>query len=58
VRAMLQNRESYPAGFLRNIFRLMLIVPILAVIDLATFAGTAQWFLTDAWADRNRRQSR
>ena len=47
-RALLLNRIHYPAGLGRTVLRLLLIVPILAVIDLATFAGTAQWLLLDA----------
>jgi len=54
LRALGQNREYYPAGFLRNVFRVIIIVPILAVIDLATFAGTGQWLLLDLFEGRNR----
>ena len=54
LRAIYQNRQYYPAGLVRNALRLLMIVPILSVIDLATFAGTAQWLLADWWADRTR----
>lgn len=54
LRALLRNYRSYPAGFLRNVFRLSLIVLILAVIDTATFVGTGQWLLLDLFGDRNR----
>lgn len=47
-RALVLNRENYPAGLGRNLLRLLLIVPILAVIDLATFVGTGAWLLLDA----------
>jgi glycosyltransferase involved in cell wall biosynthesis len=53
-RALLLNRTHYPAGLGRTVLRLLLIVPILAVIDLATFAGTAQWLLLDAFRNRSR----
>jgi len=52
LRALFQNRGHYPAGGVRNVFRLLLIVPILAVIDLATFVGTAEWLLRDSWSER------
>lgn len=48
VRALQQNRFCYPASAVRNLFRLMLIVPIIAVIDLATFVGSAAWLLFDS----------
>ena len=54
LRALGQNREYYPAGFIRNVFRVTIIVPILTVIDLATFVGTGQWLLLDLFGDRNR----
>ncbi len=54
LRALLQNRQYYPASVFRNSLRLLMIVPILTVIDLATFVGTAQWLLADWWADRKR----
>lgn len=47
VRALRQNRFCYPAGAGRNLLRLTLIVPIIAVIDLATFAGSFAWLLLD-----------
>jgi glycosyltransferase involved in cell wall biosynthesis len=54
LRAIWQNRLSYPAGIRRNVLRVLLIVPILAVIDLATFLGSGQWLLLDALRDRGR----
>ena len=54
VRAVHQNRFCYPAGWLRNAFRLTLIVPIIAIIDLATFAGSLAWLLLD-WPKNNSR---
>ncbi len=47
VRALRQNRFCYPAGAVRNLLRLTLIVPIIAVIDLATFVGSFAWLLFD-----------
>jgi glycosyltransferase involved in cell wall biosynthesis len=57
LRALYLNRQTYPAGLLRNFFRLMLIVPILAAIDVATIAGTIQWVLVDLLAGRQRSAS-
>jgi len=45
--ALRQNRQSYPAGIFRNSLRLLLIVPIIATLDAAAFAGTISWFLSD-----------
>jgi len=54
LRALFQNREYYPASLVRSILRLSLIVPILALIDLATFVGTARWLVSHAWAGHER----
>jgi glycosyltransferase involved in cell wall biosynthesis len=58
LRALGQNRLSYPATIKRNVLRLLLIIPILAVIDLATFIGTGQWLLLDSWAKHKRTRSK
>lgn len=42
-----RNRHCYPARLGRNLARLSVLVPILAVIDLAAIAGSLQWLLTD-----------
>ncbi len=47
VKALMQNQNSYPAGILRNILRLLLIVPIVATLDAAAFTGTISWLLRD-----------
>jgi glycosyltransferase involved in cell wall biosynthesis len=47
AKAVLQNRDSYPAGIFRNSLRLLLIVPIIATLDAAAFAGTISWLLRD-----------
>jgi glycosyltransferase involved in cell wall biosynthesis len=49
VRALRQNRFCYPASGARNLLRLILIVPILTVIDLATFAGSFAWLFFDSF---------
>ena len=47
VRAIRRNRAGYPASFARNLARLFLIVPIIAVLDAATFVGSISWLLQD-----------
>jgi len=42
-----RNSRSYPASLLRNFLRLLLLLPILAIIDLGAIAGTIQWFFSD-----------
>jgi len=46
-RALWQNRICYSAGWRRNFFRFIVIVPILATLDLATFVGSALWAACD-----------
>lgn len=45
--SIIRNRSCLPAGPLRNAARTAMIVPILAVIDLATFLGTISWIIRD-----------
>ncbi len=45
--AIRRNRYSFPAGPGRNLRRLFLLVPLLAVIDLAAIVGSLQWLLSD-----------
>ncbi|HBB97272.1 MAG TPA: hypothetical protein DC054_17990 [Blastocatellia bacterium] len=47
LRALWQNRVCYSAGWLRNCFRFIVIVPILATLDLATFVGSGLWAARD-----------
>jgi glycosyltransferase involved in cell wall biosynthesis len=47
VRAIQRNRHCYPAGLGRNLARLVLLVPLLTVIDLAAIVGSVQWLLMD-----------
>ena len=50
ARTLVQNRRSFPAGIFRNSLRLLLIVPIIATLDAAAFAGTISWLLRDKLA--------
>lgn len=47
IRALHQNRHSYPAGITRSILRLLLVVVIIATLDAAAFVGSIGWFLFD-----------
>jgi glycosyltransferase involved in cell wall biosynthesis len=42
-----RNRTSYPAGFGRNLARTIVLVPIIAAIDAASFLGTLDWLVRD-----------
>jgi hypothetical protein len=42
-----RNRRAYPASFLRNALRLVLMIPILAALDAAAIIGSLSWLLND-----------
>ncbi|HKS10607.1 MAG TPA: glycosyltransferase [Pyrinomonadaceae bacterium] len=44
-----RNRDCYPASFFHNVLRGVLIVPLLAVLDVAAIVGSVQWLLFDAF---------
>lgn len=45
--AIWRNRYCYPASLLRDLLRLTLIVPLIAVLDLGAIVGSLQWLFTD-----------
>jgi hypothetical protein len=47
TKALRRNRRSYPATPGRNLLRLSLLVPIIATLDAAAFAGSISWLLRD-----------
>ena len=47
VVSLRRNQLSYPAGPLRNFFRLLTLLPIITVIDVGAISGTIHWFLRD-----------
>jgi len=49
-----RNQSCYPATFARNIFRTLLIMAVLAVVDAAAIIGSIQWFLLD-WVRWSRK---
>ncbi len=47
AKAIRENRRSFPAGMWRNVLRLFVLVPIIATLDVAAFAGSINWLLFD-----------
>jgi glycosyltransferase involved in cell wall biosynthesis len=45
--AIWRNRTCYPGGVFENAVRLLVLTPIVAMLDAATFIGTLQWALKD-----------
>jgi glycosyltransferase involved in cell wall biosynthesis len=45
--AIWRNRLCYPGGIVENALRLMVLVPIIAMLDAATFIGTLHWTVKD-----------
>ena len=45
--AIWRNRHCYPASPLRNLLRLTVIVPLIAVLDLGAIVGSIQWLVSD-----------
>jgi len=45
--AIRRNRICYPAGLFKNVVRLLVLMPLLALLDLATITGTLQWAVRD-----------
>lgn len=42
-----RNRRNYPAGPVRNLIRLIVLVPLIALLDAAAIAGCIRWLLQD-----------
>lgn len=45
--AIWRNRRVYPAAVFRQALRLLILVPLIAVLDLGLILGTLKWLLTD-----------
>ena len=45
--AIRRNQLCYPAGTARNLARLLVLVPLIAVLDAGAMAGTLQWLVSD-----------
>ncbi len=47
IAALWRNRQTFPAGLGRNVGRLFMLIPLLAVLDAATILGTVDWIIRD-----------
>jgi hypothetical protein len=45
--AIWRNRVCYPGGIFENGVRLLVLIPLIAMLDAATFFGTFQWAVKD-----------
>ena len=45
--AIWRNRVCYPGGFFKNVIRMLVLTPLIAMLDAATFTGTLQWAVKD-----------
>jgi len=54
VVALRRNALTYPATVWRNARRLLLLIPIIATLDAATFVGTINWLLSDKLTSTKR----
>ena len=45
--AIWRNRARYPGSILENALRMLVLVPLIALLDAATIAGTLQWAIKD-----------
>jgi glycosyltransferase involved in cell wall biosynthesis len=45
--AIYRNRHASPASMFRNGIRLLVIVPLIAILDLGSIAGSVQWLVKD-----------
>jgi glycosyltransferase involved in cell wall biosynthesis len=43
--AIWRNRACFPAGILENVLRLLVVVPLIALLDAATITGTMRWLV-------------
>jgi len=50
--AIRRNRSCYPAGVVRNIRRLLVLIPLLAILDAAAIIGSIQWLIFDSLRPR------
>ena len=41
--AIWRNRAGFPGSFLENVMRMLVLVPLIALLDAATITGTLQW---------------
>jgi hypothetical protein len=44
--AIWRNRAGYPGSIFENALRMLVLIPLIALLDAATITGTLQWALT------------
>jgi len=44
--AIWRNRACYPGGLFENVVRMLVLMPLIAMLDGATIIGTLQWAVT------------
>lgn len=44
-----RNRKCYPGSFVRNVWRALMVIALLAVLDAAALIGCIQWLVLDAF---------
>lgn len=49
-----RNQHCYPASLFHNLVRASMIVPLLAVLDVAAIIGSVQWLLFDAFRSTSK----
>jgi hypothetical protein len=45
--AIWRNRACYPGSIFENAVRMIVLVPVIAMLDAATIIGTLQWAVKD-----------
>ncbi|MEP6568705.1 MAG: glycosyltransferase [Acidobacteriota bacterium] len=45
--AIWRNRGCYPTGLFQNVIRLLILIPLIAMLDAATIVGTLQWVVKE-----------
>ena len=45
--AIWRNRTCYPNSLLKSVVRLLVLIPLIALLDAATISGTLQWVVKD-----------
>jgi len=47
--AIWRNRACYPGTIFENALRMLMMIPLIAMLDAATIIGTLQWALNQNW---------
>ena len=52
IAALWRSRDVYPSTIVRSVSRLVMLVPLLTMIDVAMFLGVLGWLVKDSWRDK------